>query len=59
MFKTGFFLSSDADDFDVEQGFAGDGEGDQWKGEDEELDLSVSGVSWCVWGAPGSEGSVS
>lgn len=27
----------------MEQGFAGDEEKDQWKGEDEELDLAVRG----------------
>ena len=33
---------SDDPDFDVEKGFAGEGE--QWEGEDEDLDLAVSAV---------------
>ena len=34
-------VSADADDFDVDKGFAGE-EGNEWAGEDEGLDLSVS-----------------
>ncbi len=45
---------SDADDFDVEQGFAGDEEKDQWKGEDEELDMAVR--DWTDGGRGGGRG---
>lgn len=43
----------DAEDFDVDKGFAG---GDEWEGEDKELDLAVSGGGCgCEWRGCGHE----